>query len=112
MPLVELVTRPEQFVTTVVFLLLACQLVQATLVGILADRLFGVVGLVVAIAIDVIVVFVVAEAAPKTWAVLNPERAGPGRGPPGAPRWPSSRRSGWPPAASSGSPTSCCRAGG
>ncbi len=72
--LVELVDRPEQFVTTVVFLLLACQLVQATLVGILADRLFGVVGMVVAIAIDVAVVFVLAETAPKTWAVLNPER--------------------------------------
>ncbi|HEX6419729.1 MAG TPA: hemolysin family protein [Acidimicrobiales bacterium] len=72
--LVELVTHPEQYVTTVVFLLLGCQLVQATLVGILADRLFGVVGAVVAIALDVAVVFVLAETAPKTWAVLNPER--------------------------------------
>jgi CBS domain containing-hemolysin-like protein len=72
--LLELVSRPEQFVTTVVFLLLVCQIVQATLVGILADRLFGVVGMVVAIVIDVIVVFVLAEAAPKTWAVLDPER--------------------------------------
>jgi putative hemolysin len=72
--LVELVDRPEQFVTTVVFLLLVCQIVQATLVGIVADRLFGVVGMVVAIAIDVVVVFVLADSAPKTWAVLNPER--------------------------------------
>jgi CBS domain containing-hemolysin-like protein len=72
--LVELADRPDQFVTTVVLLLLACQIVQATLVGILADRLFGVVGVVVAIAIDVVVVFVLAESAPKTWAVLNPER--------------------------------------
>ncbi|HEX6424608.1 MAG TPA: hemolysin family protein [Acidimicrobiales bacterium] len=72
--LVELVARPEQYVTTVVFLLLGCQLVQATLVGIAADRLFGVVGMVVAIAIDVGVVFVLAETAPKTWAVLNSER--------------------------------------
>lgn len=73
--LVELVTRPEQFVTPVVFLLLVCQLVQATLVGILADRLFGAVGMVVAIVIDVGVVFVLAESAPKTWAILNPDRA-------------------------------------
>ncbi|HEX6569187.1 MAG TPA: hemolysin family protein, partial [Acidimicrobiales bacterium] len=72
--LVELVERPEQYVTTVVFLLVVCQLVQATLVGILANRLFGVVGMVVAIALDVGVVFVLAESAPKTWAVLNPER--------------------------------------
>ncbi|HET6950265.1 MAG TPA: hemolysin family protein [Acidimicrobiales bacterium] len=73
--LVELLGRPEQHVTTVLFLLLTCQLVQATLVGIVADRLFGVVGMVVATALDVVVVFVLAETAPKTWAVLNPERA-------------------------------------
>ncbi len=72
--LVDLVGRPESFVTTVVLLLLVCQLVQATLVGILANRLFGVVGMVVAIAIDVVVVFVLAESVPKTWAVLNPDR--------------------------------------
>jgi len=73
--LLELANRPEQHVTTVVFLLLACQLVQATLVGIVANRTFGVVGMVVATALDVVVVFVVAETAPKTWAVLNAERA-------------------------------------
>ncbi len=73
--LVELLSRPEQFVTTVVFLLLGCQLVQATLVGIVADRMLGVVGLILATAVNVVVVFVVAETAPKTWAVLNPERA-------------------------------------
>ncbi|HET8618564.1 MAG TPA: hemolysin family protein [Acidimicrobiales bacterium] len=72
--LAELLGRPEQYVTTVVFLLLACQLVQATLVGIVADRLFGIVGLVLATAVNVVLVFVVAETAPKTWAVLNPER--------------------------------------
>jgi CBS domain containing-hemolysin-like protein len=72
--LLELVVRPEQFVTTVVLLLLVCQVVQATLVGILANRLFGTVGMVVAIAIDVVVVFVLAESAPKTWAILNPDR--------------------------------------
>jgi putative hemolysin len=73
--LAELLGRPERFVTTVVFLLLACQLVQATLVGIVADRLFGIVGLVLATAVNVVVMFVAAETAPKTWAILNPERA-------------------------------------
>jgi putative hemolysin len=71
--LVELVRQPERYVTTVVFLRLVCEIVQATLVGIVADRLFGVVGMVVAIALDVAVVFVVAESAPMTWAVLDPE---------------------------------------
>ena len=72
--LLDLVNRPEQFVTTVVLLLVVCQLVQATLVGIEANRLFGVVGMVVAIALDVVVVFVLAESAPKTVAILNPDR--------------------------------------
>ncbi|HEY2997361.1 MAG TPA: DUF21 domain-containing protein, partial [Acidimicrobiales bacterium] len=73
--LVELLTRPERFVPAVVFLRLTCLLVQATLVGIVADRLLGVPGMVLAIALDVIVVFVAAETAPKTWGVLDPERA-------------------------------------
>jgi putative hemolysin len=72
--LLELVEHPERFVTPVVLLLLTCQIVQATLVGVLANRLFGVLGLVVAIALDVVVVFVVAEAVPKTWALLHADR--------------------------------------
>jgi putative hemolysin len=72
--LADLVRRPEQSVTTVVFLRIACQLVQATLVGVLANELLGPVGVAVAIAVDVVVVFVLAESAPKTWAVLDPER--------------------------------------
>jgi CBS domain containing-hemolysin-like protein len=73
--LLELVSRPERYVPTVVFLRLTCLLVQATLVGIVARSLFGVVGMVLATALDVVVVFVGAETAPKTWAVLDPERA-------------------------------------
>jgi CBS domain containing-hemolysin-like protein len=72
--LVQLLARPEH-VTTVVFLLVACQLVEATLVGIVGDRLLGVAGLILATAVNVVIVFVIAETAPKTWAVLNPERA-------------------------------------
>jgi CBS domain containing-hemolysin-like protein len=73
--LVEILTRPERFVPTVVFLRLACLLVQATLVGIVADRALGVAGMVLATAVDLVIVFVAAETAPKTWAVLDPERA-------------------------------------
>ncbi|MGH9111726.1 MAG: hemolysin family protein [Acidimicrobiales bacterium] len=73
--LVDLVERPEQFVNAVLLVLLACQLVQATLVGVVADRLWGVTGVVVATAVDVVVVFVVAASLPRTWAVLNPDRA-------------------------------------
>jgi putative hemolysin len=71
--LLELVRQPERYVTTVVFLRIVCEIVQATFVGIGADRVFGIVGMVIAIALDVAIVFVVAESAPMTWAVLNPE---------------------------------------
>jgi putative hemolysin len=39
------------------------------------NRVLGVAGLILAVAVNVVIVFVVAETAPKTWAVLNPERA-------------------------------------
>ena len=71
----DLVERPEQYVNAVLLVLLVCQLVQATLVGVVADRLWGVTGVVIATAVDVVVVFVVAASLPRTWAVLNPDRA-------------------------------------
>src|SRR5204863_8218961 len=48
---------------------------QAFLTTILADRLFGAVGLIVGFVLNVIVFFVLSEALPKTWAVLHSERA-------------------------------------
>jgi putative hemolysin len=72
--LVDLVGRPDQFVNPLLFALLVCQLAQATLVGIVADRLWGVAGVAGAMAVDIVVVFVVAASA-RTWAVLNPDRA-------------------------------------
>ncbi|MHB8329475.1 MAG: hemolysin family protein [Acidimicrobiales bacterium] len=73
--LVRLVERPEGFLNPVLLLVLVCQLVAATLVGILADRWFGPIGVVVAAVFEVVVIFVLAEALPKNWAVYNPERA-------------------------------------
>ena len=72
--LADVVRRPEQTITTLVFLRIACLLVHATLVGAVADDILGPVGVGVAIALDVTVVFVLAETAPKTLAVLDPER--------------------------------------
>jgi CBS domain containing-hemolysin-like protein len=73
--LVKLVEHPERFLNPVLLLVLISQLVTATLVGILADRWFGVLGVVVATVFEVIVIFVLAEALPKNWAVHNPERS-------------------------------------
>jgi len=72
--LLDLAGRPEQFVNPLLFALLVCQLAQATLVGIVAERLWGLAGVALAMAIDIVVVFVVTASA-RTWAVLNPDRA-------------------------------------
>lgn len=73
--LLTLVRHPERFLNPVLLAVLVCQLVQATLTGIVANRLFGAVGVGVATFFNVVVVFVLAEAAPKTWAIQHPERA-------------------------------------
>ncbi|MGB3412821.1 MAG: hemolysin family protein [Microthrixaceae bacterium] len=51
------------------------QTIQSALVGVLAARLFGPWGVVFGIVINVVVLFVIAEAAPKTWALQQTERA-------------------------------------
>ena len=71
----HLVERPETFLNPVLLLVLVCQLVAATLVGIVADHWLGALGVVAAAVFEVIVIFVFAEAIPKNWAVHNPERA-------------------------------------
>jgi CBS domain containing-hemolysin-like protein len=73
--LVRLVEQPERFLNPVLLLVLLCHLVAATLVGIVAGRVFGALGIAVATAFEVIVIFVFAEAAPKTYAVQHPDRA-------------------------------------
>ena len=71
----RLVEHPERFLTPVLFVTLLCHLVAATLIGLLAERLFGVWGVAVATFVEVVVIFVAAEAVPKTFAVQHPERA-------------------------------------
>lgn len=73
--LARLVEHPEAFLNPVLLLVLVCQLVAATLVGVLASRWFPGVGIIVATVFEVIVVFVVFEAIPKNYAVRHPDRA-------------------------------------
>jgi CBS domain containing-hemolysin-like protein len=71
----DLVDHPERFLNPVLLVVSLCQLVQAALTGILADRLFGTWGVVISLFINVALVFVIAESAPKTWALQHPERS-------------------------------------
>ncbi len=73
--LTRLMERPERWLNPLLLVNLACQLVAATLVGYVAHDVFGAWGLVVATAVEVIFIFVVAEAVPKTWAIQHGDRA-------------------------------------
>ena len=73
--LARLVEQPAQFLNPILLLVLICQLVSATLVGVVAEHILGGIGVLVGAAFEVIVIFVFFEAVPKNWAVHNPERA-------------------------------------
>jgi putative hemolysin len=73
--LVHLVEAPERWLNALLLVILTCQLVQATLTGVVAGRLFGGAGIAVATILDVVIVFVVADVAPRTWALQHPEQA-------------------------------------
>ena len=73
--LLGLVDHPEKFLNTILLLNNVCQLVAASLIALVADHAFGALGVVVATALEVVVVFVLAEAAPKTWAIQHPARS-------------------------------------
>jgi putative hemolysin len=64
----------ERVLNPVLFVVLLCHLVAASLVTLLAQRFLGPLGVFVAVAIEVAVIFVLAEAAPKTYALQHPER--------------------------------------
>jgi CBS domain containing-hemolysin-like protein len=71
----KLIERPERALNPVLFLLLLCNTAAATLVGVVAGQVVGPLGVFVATAVEVVVIFVVAEAMPKTWAVQHTEQA-------------------------------------
>ena len=73
--LLRLVENIDRVLPVVLFALELCTLVAATLVGVVAEHAFGGLGVVVATAFEVVVIFIVAELAPKTWAVQHPDRA-------------------------------------
>jgi putative hemolysin len=73
--LVRLAENPQGFLNPVLLVVLVCQLLVATLVGILAAQWFGAWGVAVAVVFEIVVIFVLGEAVPKNWAVRHPERA-------------------------------------
>ncbi len=68
--LVRLTSDPTKWVNPLLLTVNILQTVQATLTGIVAGRLFGAPGVAVGVVLNVIVFFVLAEAVPKTYAIL------------------------------------------
>ena len=74
--LLRLLEQRERMLNPVLLLKLVCHLVAATLVGLMAQSYLGPLGILVAVVIEVIVFYVFAEAAPKTFALQHPVRTG------------------------------------
>lgn len=70
--LVRLAAQPAMWVNPLLLLINVSQTIQATLTGIVANNLFGTAGVVVGVTLNVVLFFVLAEAVPKTYALLNP----------------------------------------
>ena len=73
--LARLAEHPERFINPILLLLLVCHLAAGTLVGVITERHFGAWGVAAGLLIEVVFIFVLAEAAPKTWAIQHTERA-------------------------------------
>jgi putative hemolysin len=68
--LVRLASEPSRWVNPLLLTVNILQTLQATLTGVVANRLFGAPGVVIGVFLNVVVFFVLAEAVPKTYAVL------------------------------------------
>jgi putative hemolysin len=68
--LVRLASEPTRWVNPLLLTVNILQTVQATLTGVLSNRLFGAPGVAIGVTLNVIVFFILAEAVPKTYAIL------------------------------------------
>jgi putative hemolysin len=73
--LATLLQEPENALNLILLFLLICQLTAGTLVGVLVEGRLGGYGVLVGTVAEVIVFFVIAEVAPKTYAVQHTELA-------------------------------------
>ena len=71
----RLVDEPERWVNSVLLTVNTCQTIQTTLTAIVAGRIFGGWAVAIGVVLNVVVFFVLAEAVPKTYAVLYPQRS-------------------------------------
>jgi CBS domain containing-hemolysin-like protein len=68
--LVRLASDPTRWVNPLLLTVNILQTIQATLTGVVSNRIFGAPGVVIGVLLNVLLFFVLAEAVPKTYAVL------------------------------------------
>jgi CBS domain containing-hemolysin-like protein len=71
--LLRMLTHRERFLNPVLLLILLCHLTIAAIVGIVAESYAGPVGIALSVVVVAVVVYVIAEAAPKTYALQHPD---------------------------------------
>jgi len=72
--LVRVVNEPERYINPILLLVLVGHTLLATLVGVVVGP-YGLIGFVVSYLLELIVIFVLAESGPKTFAVQRTEKA-------------------------------------
>ena len=72
--LLKVVNAPERYINPILLLVLVCHTLMATLVGTVVGP-YGLVGFVASYIVELVVIFVIAESGPKTFAVQRTERA-------------------------------------
>ena len=71
----RLLEHRERYLNPILLLVLMCHLATATLVALQAESRFGPAGIALATFLELLVLFVISEAAPKTYALQHTERA-------------------------------------
>jgi len=72
--LAKVVSAPERYLNPILLLVLVCHTLLATLVGVVVGP-YGLIGFVVSYLLELVVIFVLAESGPKTFAVQRTEKA-------------------------------------
>ena len=73
--LARMLEHPEQTINSLLLLVLIAQLTSASLIGVILERQVGALGLGLGLVLQVVLFFVIGEAAPKTWAIQHTDRA-------------------------------------
>jgi putative hemolysin len=73
--LARMLEHPEQTINSLLLLVLVAQLTSASLIGVILERQVGALGVGLGLVLQVVLFFVIGEAAPKTWAIQHTDRA-------------------------------------